>query len=65
MAERQIECLDDMIKQQAANQRSRAAQMRDFWATTLPAALDQEFSGLEAPMAPNLRRLEIAAEGGS
>jgi hypothetical protein len=65
MAERQIECLDDMIKQQAANQRSRAAQMRDFWAATLPAALDQEFSGLEAPMAPNLRRLEIAAEGGS
>jgi hypothetical protein len=65
LAESQIECLDDMIKQQAVSQRSRATQMRDFWARTLPAALDQEFSGLEAPVAPNLRRLEIVAQGRS
>jgi hypothetical protein len=65
LAEGQIECLEDMMKQQAVSQRSRAAQMRDFWAKTLPAALDQEFSGLESPVAVNLRRLEIAAQGGS
>src|SRR5260370_20437921 len=65
LAEGQIEFLDDMMKQQAAGRRSRATQMRDFWAKTLPAALDQEFSGLESPVAVNLRRLEIAAQGAS
>ena len=49
------------MKQQAAGQRSRAAQMRGFWKTTLPAALDQEFTGLESPIAESLRRLEVAA----
>ena len=48
-----------MMKQQAAGQRSRAAQMRAFWADTLPGALDQKFSGLESPIAENLRRLEV------
>ncbi len=61
LAEGQVECLDDMIKQQAADQTSRAAQMRGFWADTLPAALDQRFRGLESPIAENLRRLELAA----
>jgi hypothetical protein len=59
LAEGQIEALDHMMKQQAAGQRSRAAQMRAFWADTLPDALDQKFSGLESPIAENLRRLEV------
>ena len=54
LAEGQIECLDDMIKQQAAAQRSRAAQMRSFWAATLPAALDLDFTGLESPIASRI-----------
>lgn len=61
LAAGQIEYLDDMMKQQAASQQSRAAQMRGFWADTLPAALDQKFRGLESPIAVNLRRLEVAA----
>jgi hypothetical protein len=61
LAEGQIELLDDMLKKQGAGQRSRAGQMRGFWATTLPAALDQPFTGLESPVAQNLRDLERAA----
>ena len=61
LAEGQVECLDDMMARQAAGQRSRAAQMRGFWADTLPAALDQRFRGLESPIAENLRLLELAA----
>ncbi len=57
-AEGQIELLDDMMKKQAVGQRSRASQMRGFWADTLPAALDQEFAGLESPVAATLRELE-------
>jgi hypothetical protein len=53
------------MEQQAAGQRSRAAQMRAFWASTLPAALDQKFRGMESPIAENLRTLEKAAPTGS
>jgi hypothetical protein len=65
IAEGQVEFLDDMMRIQAVGQRSRCAQMRGFWATTLPAALDQEFTGLEAPVAPNLRELERVADTGA
>ena len=65
LAEGQVELLDDMMKKQVAGQRSRHAQMRSFWAVTLPAALDQEFSGLESPVAPNLRELERVADTGA
>jgi hypothetical protein len=65
LAEGQVECLDNMMEQQAAGQRSRAAQMRAFWASTLPAALDQKFRGMESPIAENLRTLEKAAPTGS
>ena len=65
LAEGQVELLDDMMKKQAAGQRSRAAQMRGFWAVTLPAALDQEFTGLESPVAGNLRELERVADVGA
>lgn len=61
-AEGQIDLLDDLMKRQAIGQRSRYAQMRGFWATTLPASLDQEFTGLESPVAPNLRGLERVAD---
>jgi hypothetical protein len=65
LAAGQIEYLDDLMKQQATGQRSRAAQMRGFWASTLPAAVDHEFTGLESPIADSLRRLETAAPSGS
>jgi hypothetical protein len=64
IAEGQIELLDDMMKKQAVGQRSRQAQMRGFWATTLPVALDREFDGLESPVAMNLRELEKVADTG-
>jgi hypothetical protein len=65
IAEGQIELLDDMMSRQSAAQGSRPAQMRGFWAGTLPAALDKEFTGLESPVAPNLRGLERMADTGA
>jgi hypothetical protein len=58
LAASQVENLDEILKRQAVNQRSRAALMRGFWADMLPAALDKEFWGLESPVAPSLRELE-------
>jgi Tubulin like len=65
LAEGQVELLDDVIKKQAEGQRSRYSQMCGFWGTTLPAALDQRFGGLESPVAPNLRELERVADAGA
>jgi hypothetical protein len=66
MAPGQIEILDNLLKKQAVGQRARAAQMRAFWAETLPAALNLPFSGLESPVGINLRELEdVVAEGGA
>ena len=62
LGQAQVGVLDDMIKQQPAGQRSRATQIRAFWAETLPAARDQHFTGLESPVASNLRELERIAE---
>ena len=64
-AKPEIALLDKMLEKQAAAQRSRAAQMRNFWAITLPAALDLEFSGMESPVAGNLRELELVADSGA
>lgn len=61
LADGQIKLLDDM-KKQAASQQSRAAQMRSFWADTLPAALDQEFAAVDSPAAVSLRDLEQAVD---
>ena len=58
LAAGQIELLEDMMNKQAASQRAHAAQMRGFWANTLPAALELPFTGIESPVAPNLRELE-------
>jgi hypothetical protein len=65
LAQEQIALLDDMMKKQAANQQSRAAQMRSFWAETLPSALDQEFEHVDSPTAPNLRQLQDAVDAGA
>ena len=58
MATDQIEFLDELMKMQTVGQRARAAQLRAFWAETLPAALDLAFSGVDAPATKNLRELE-------
>lgn len=63
LAEGQIEILDNMLETQEAIQRSRAALMRSFWAVTLPGALDQAFTMMEAPVAASLRVLELLADG--
>jgi hypothetical protein len=52
-----------MLETQEAIQRSRAALMRSFWAVTLPGALDQAFTMMEAPVAASLRVLELLADG--
>jgi hypothetical protein len=64
LAEEQVKLLDDMMKRQASNQQSRALQMRTFWAETLPAALDQEFTQVDSPTAATLRHLEQTLEPG-
>jgi len=65
LAEGQVELLDDMMKKQAVNLQSRAAQMRSFWADTLPAALDQEFVHVDAPAGATLRELERVVDAGA
>ena len=65
LAQEQIALLDDMIKRQAANQQSRAAQMRSFWADTMPSALGQEFEHVDSPTAPNLQELQDAVDAGA
>jgi Tubulin like len=64
LAEREISRLDAMMKDLPAGNRGRAAQLRGFWAETLPAALDREFTGMESPPRPNLRQLELAVPDG-
>ena len=44
---------------------SRAVQMRSFWALTLPGALDQQFTQVEAPVAASLRTLERVVDAGA
>jgi hypothetical protein len=65
IAEEQIVALDDLMKKQADDQRSRAGQMRGFWAETLPSALDLNFSGMDAPVAKTLRELEEVVDPGA
>jgi hypothetical protein len=61
LADGEIKRLDAVITELPANSQGRARQMRQFWAETLPAALDHEFTGLEAPARANLRLLMDAA----
>ncbi len=61
----QIELLDEMMKDLGDTQRSRHMQMRGFWTTTLPNALDLEFTGVQAPVATTLRKLEQQVDPGA
>lgn len=65
ITEGQISLLDDMLKKQSTGQRSRPMQMRSFWAVTMDNSLNQEFTGMESPVAGNLRDLELVAESGA
>jgi hypothetical protein len=48
MALEQIEILDEIMRKQEVGRSVRLAQMRTFWADTLPTALDLPFAGLES-----------------
>ena len=61
----EIARLDAMLAHLPVGSRTRAEQLRAFWDITLPAALDWNFSGIEAPTRGNLRDLEVAAESRS
>ncbi|QXJ21191.1 hypothetical protein AGRA3207_002021 [Actinomadura graeca] len=65
LAAEQITVIDRMLDGLHPSVRARAAHMREFWARTLPAALDREFTEVMA-IRRNLRELEGAvAEQGS
>lgn len=64
LAAGQIEVIDAMMKEDDEGHRARDLQMREFWAETLPAALDEEFSGVNGRVARNLRGLERYAGPG-
>ena len=58
----QIDLLDAVLQELPPGSRGRASQMRQFWMETLPAALEHEFTGVQAPARANLRELQRAAE---
>ena len=62
LAKTQIEQIDALAQGLPATGRERARQLRDFWAATLPAALEYEFQGIEAPTRANLSALEYSIE---
>jgi hypothetical protein len=64
LADKQVEVLNDIMSRQAANQQSRAAQMRSFWSDTLPAAVDQPFVHVDSPNAASLSALEHVVDDG-
>jgi hypothetical protein len=63
LASDQVEVLDALLKAAPPSSRSRAAQLRGFWADTMPAALAHPFNGVESPICNNLEQLEqVVAE---
>jgi hypothetical protein len=62
LAKTQIERIDGLSEGLAVTGRERARQLRDFWAVTLPAALEYEFEGLETATRANLSALEHSIE---
>ena len=62
LAKIQIELIDTLTQGLSATSRERARQLRDFWAITLPAALDYELEGIEAATRANLSALESSIE---
>lgn len=65
LAAGQVEILDEMMKNDDEGHQSRDTQMHEFWASTLPAALDEEFTGVSGRVAKNLRGLERYAVPGA
>jgi len=65
LAQEQIALLEDMIKKQGDNQRSRSTQMLSFWKETLPAALKQEFEQVDSPVAASLAQLQDVVDAGA
>ncbi len=64
LADTEVTRLDAMLRQSPAGSQGRTSQMRQFWAETVPAALNREFTGVESPIRANLRQLHRAAEDG-
>jgi len=62
IAKEEIARLDVKVSQQPSGNRGRPQQMRRFWAQTLSAALDRNFTGMQSPARPNLRELLRAAK---
>ena len=57
LADSEVARLDDILETLPARNRGRAAQLRSFWAETLPAALNRPFAGADSPIRPTLREL--------
>jgi hypothetical protein len=65
LAKEEATLLENMMRKQSPNQRSRAAQMHSFWAVTLPSALSQEFEHADSPVASNLSELRDTVDAGA
>ncbi|HET9898784.1 MAG TPA: tubulin-like doman-containing protein [Streptosporangiaceae bacterium] len=61
LADEQTKLLEEKIDELGPRDSGRAQQMHEFWAVTLPAALDRLFTDIESPAKPNLRQLQLAA----
>jgi hypothetical protein len=62
MAMEQVEVRDEIMRRQEVGQSVRVAQMRTFWADTLPAALDLPFAGLESRSAGTYANRDLSYE---
>jgi hypothetical protein len=58
MAAEQISELETLLKRQSGEQRTRTEQMLAFWQSTVPAALNRNFTGVPSPVEQNLISLE-------
>jgi hypothetical protein len=63
LAQGEIVGLDRLLAKLPSGSRSRAGQMRSFWADTLPAALSHPFTGMDAPLRSNLSQLNESLAG--
>jgi hypothetical protein len=64
-AEKQAELLADMLTKLPVSNRGWVGQQHDFWATTVPAALDMHFENVATPVRANLRQLYEMVEARS
>jgi hypothetical protein len=61
VGDKQVAVIDRMLADLHSGAQARARQLRSFWAETLPAALDREFTEVQA-IRRNLRELEGAVD---